>query len=482
MLLPFIGVIVFTGIYPQADARADRALRRPVDRPRRGAGRLRVAAEPDGRPRSKPTEEAERLMLSPRSSRHHRSSGGTSARSSPSCRVPCSCSSLGALDTDVAARRVRRGHGADLARGRRCWPCSSGTRSPTTARRRCSTERWRSTAWPSSSRSRSARRRCWSRSSPPTTCTPVGRDAPEVYALLLVSATGGVVMAVGQRPDRALPRARDAVAGAVRARRIRPRPDHQPGVRHQVLRARRLRLGVLPLRDRLDLRRHAVDQHLRDHRRASRARCSIDGQDSLVLAGIALLIVGLGFKVAAVPFHVWTPDVYQGAPTNVTAFMASVGKAAAFAAMLRVLVIALPVPSRRLAARDLGAGGAVVGDRFGARRRPERRQAHARLLVDQPRRFHPRRRRGRRVIGPASRSTATACPASSPYLLLYSVLTVGSFAIVAVVGRQHGGDTSVDAFNGLADQATAAGVRAHRVPAGAGGRAAHARASSPSGA
>ena len=62
----------------------------------------------------------------------------------------------------------------------------------------------------------------------------------------------------------------------------------------------------------------------------------------MILAGLALLIVGLGFKVAAVPFHVWTPDVYQGAPSNVTGFMASVGKAAAFAAMLRVLVVAFP--------------------------------------------------------------------------------------------------------------------------------------------
>ena len=71
---------------------------------------------------------------------------------------------------------------------------------------------------------------------------------------------------------------------------------------------------------------------------------SIDpfSDDTLVLAGIALLIVGLAFKVAAVPFHVWAPDVYQGAPTPVTSFMASVGKAAAFAAMIRVLVVALP--------------------------------------------------------------------------------------------------------------------------------------------
>src|SRR6056297_1673183 len=63
-----------------------------------------------------------------------------------------------------------------------------------------------------------------------------------------------------------------------------------------------------------------------------------DEGDVLTLAGIALLIVGLGFKVAAAPFHVWAPDVYQGAPSPVTAFMASAGKAAAFGAVIRVLV------------------------------------------------------------------------------------------------------------------------------------------------
>ena len=66
------------------------------------------------------------------------------------------------------------------------------------------------------------------------------------------------------------------------------------------------------------------------------ATCSTE--DGLLLAGFALLLVGLGFKVAAVPFHVWTPDVYQGAPTPVTAFMASASKAAGFAALLRVFV------------------------------------------------------------------------------------------------------------------------------------------------
>ena len=60
--------------------------------------------------------------------------------------------------------------------------------------------------------------------------------------------------------------------------------------------------------------------------------------DPLMLLGLMLLIVGFGFKVAVVPFHMWTPDVYEGAPTSVTAFMAVASKAAAFAAFLRVLL------------------------------------------------------------------------------------------------------------------------------------------------
>ena len=60
--------------------------------------------------------------------------------------------------------------------------------------------------------------------------------------------------------------------------------------------------------------------------------------DPLLIIALMLLIVGFGFKVAAVPFHMWTPDVYQGAPTSVTAFMAVASKAASFAAFLRVLL------------------------------------------------------------------------------------------------------------------------------------------------
>jgi NADH-quinone oxidoreductase subunit N len=62
----------------------------------------------------------------------------------------------------------------------------------------------------------------------------------------------------------------------------------------------------------------------------------------ILITGLALLIVGFGFKIALVPFHMWTPDVYEGAPTTITAFMATGVKAAAFAAFVRVFFSALP--------------------------------------------------------------------------------------------------------------------------------------------
>lgn len=69
---------------------------------------------------------------------------------------------------------------------------------------------------------------------------------------------------------------------------------------------------------------------------------------SLLSVGAALILIGLGFKVAAVPFHMWTPDVYQGSPTAVTAFMAVGAKAGGFAALLRVFVAAFPALSDSL--------------------------------------------------------------------------------------------------------------------------------------
>ncbi|MBU5422016.1 NADH-quinone oxidoreductase subunit NuoN [Cellulomonas hominis] len=69
---------------------------------------------------------------------------------------------------------------------------------------------------------------------------------------------------------------------------------------------------------------------------------TVTGMDGLLLAGSLLLLAGLLFKVGAVPFHSWTPDAYQGAPTPITGFMAACTKVAAFGALLRVMYVMLP--------------------------------------------------------------------------------------------------------------------------------------------
>ncbi len=120
----------------------------------------------------------------------------------------------------------------------------------------------------------------------------------------------------------------------------------------QVFRARRVLERVLPLRHRVRVRgrRHDAarrDRHARRRRRrSSRACCSC--------SAMVLLLVGFAFKVSAVPFHMWTPDAYEGAPTLVTGFMSTGVKAAAFAAFVRVFLSALEPLQRRLGAGALG--------------------------------------------------------------------------------------------------------------------------------
>ncbi len=113
--------------------------------------------------------------------------------------------------------------------------------------------------------------------------------------------------------------------------------------------------------------------------------------NGLLLAGVTLMLVGFAFKVAAVPFHMWTPDVYQGAPTPVTGFMSAVAKAGAFAALLAGPVLLPRHHQHGLEADHLRTGRPVPGPRIGGGPTPARRQAHAGLLVDQPRRVHPPR-------------------------------------------------------------------------------------------
>ena len=214
-----------------------------------------------------------------------------------------------------------------------------------------------------------------------------GLEAPEYFALVLLSGAGHADHDDRERPHRRVRRARGALDPALRAHRVRPPPPLVAGGGHEVLRARRVLVGDLPVRRGADVRRDRHDV-AHGHRRVPRPEHAVRaGHVARRLRAAPRR--ALGFKVAAVPFHMWTPDVYQGAPTPVTAFMAAATKAAAFAALLRVFGVAFPLYCGRLATGRVGARGAVARRRQRRRRRADRREAHARVLVDRARGLHP---------------------------------------------------------------------------------------------
>jgi NADH-quinone oxidoreductase subunit N len=164
----------------------------------------------------------------------------------------------------------------------------------------------------------------------------------------------------------------------------------------------------------------------------------------LLLAGFALILVGLGFKVAAVPFHMWTPDVYQGSPTPVTAFMAAGAKAAGFAALLRVFISGFGNYSvdwkpliMVLAVASLLVGSIVALVQ----------QDVKRMLA-----YSSISHAGYVLIG-VQAGTVKGVASALFYLLTYTFMVVGSFAVVTVVGRKGDRRHSLDDYRGLGARA-----------------------------
>ena len=162
-----------------------------------------------------------------------------------------------------------------------------------------------------------------------------------------------------------------------------------------------------------------------------------DGNAVLLLIGVAMLLVGIGFKVSAVPFHVWSPDVYQGAPTPVTGFMASAGKIAAFAAFTRVFLNGLIYRSDdwRPAVWVLAVATLVVGSVLAVRQTNVKRMLayssinHAGFILI-----------GIEAAAHVTKEDAsTGISAIAAYLLLYGVLVSGTFAVVTALARDGGG-------------------------------------------
>ncbi len=166
------------------------------------------------------------------------------------------------------------------------------------------------------------------------------------------------------------------------------------------------------------------------------------GQSShgLIFAGIALLLVGFAFKIAAVPFHAWAPDVYQGAPTSVTALMAVGVKAAAFAAFARIFLHTLaPLTAdwetvmRVLAVLTMTVGNVIAISQKNIKR----------LLA-----YSSISHAGYILIGMVAAGTDGGT-AVLYYLLVYSFMTLGAFAVVIALGKRGEPNEDIDDYAGL---------------------------------
>ena len=163
-------------------------------------------------------------------------------------------------------------------------------------------------------------------------------------------------------------------------------------------------------------------------------------ESPMLLAGIALLLVGFGFKVAAAPFHMWTPDVYDGAPTPVTAYMAAAVKAGAFAAFLRVWLEAFngSYTKWHVAVWWLAALTMVVGNVVAlAQQNLKRLLAYSSIA------------HSGFVLVAVVAGTPAGSSAFLFYLFAYTLATMGAFAVIVALGQPGEGDLTIDSYSGL---------------------------------
>jgi NADH-quinone oxidoreductase subunit N len=168
-----------------------------------------------------------------------------------------------------------------------------------------------------------------------------------------------------------------------------------------------------------------------------------DGQADLALLaiGVTMLIAGFGFKVSLVPFHMWAPDVYQGSPTPVTAFMSIGTKAAVFAAFYRFFATALPTEQATwsMALGILAVLTMTLGNLVALRQ-----SSLKRLLA-----YSSIAHAGYLLVGLAT-ATPAGIDAALYYLIAYAFMNMGAFAVVILLERQGEMDATGNRLKGLA--------------------------------
>ena len=164
------------------------------------------------------------------------------------------------------------------------------------------------------------------------------------------------------------------------------------------------------------------------------------GDDAFLVTGLAMILAGLAFKVSAAPFHMWTPDVYQGAPTSVTAFMSAATKSAALVVTLRVLVTAFPDESEiwTVAVAVIACVSLAWGNLAALAQRDVKR-----ILA-----FSSVSHAGFMLIAIAAASER-GTEALLYYLVPYSAMSVGAFAVVAARERELDKPVALEELAGL---------------------------------
>ncbi len=281
-----------------------------------------------------------------------------------------------------------------------------------------------------------------------------GFDGPEWYVLMLLSASGGVILAAANDLIVAF-LGLEILSIAVyvlAALQLRRTDSQEAGFKYFVLGALSSAIFLYGIAmtygaigsTSYDAIANALGSYFGT---ANAAGLNPVTDSSLLLVGMAMILIGFAFKVSAVPFHFWTPDVYQGAPTPIVAFMASSVKVAGFAALLRVFVVAFS--DRGADWRPLIGALAIFSILLGSV------MAVVQTDVKRMLAYSSIAHAGFMLIGVHAAGSESLDVAESGgravlfYMLSYTAVVAGSFAVVTAVSGDGDADTSLRSFQGM---------------------------------